>query len=89
MLIKSTAERVDGLLREVADLKASLEYSQKDIATNEEAVGKNELTIATNLNNMKILWINATTKLRTLYLENQSRRNNIRRFVSLVFTEFG
>ena len=36
-LIKSTIARVDGLVKEVADLKASLEYSQKDIAENQSS----------------------------------------------------
>ncbi|CAB4018154.1 Hypothetical predicted protein [Paramuricea clavata] len=78
-LIKSTIARVDGLVKEVADLKASLEYSQKDIAESGKSIKQNEKTIAA-------ITVELTSTKTTLdkchnkatYLENQSRRNNIR-----------
>lgn len=78
-LIKSTIARVDGLVKEVADLKASLEYSQKDIAESGKSIKQNEKTIAAitvELTSTKTILDKCHNK--TTYLENQSRRNNIR-----------
>ncbi|CAB4022372.1 Hypothetical predicted protein [Paramuricea clavata] len=78
-LIKSTIARVDGLVKEVADLKASLEYSQKDIAESGKSIKQNEKTIAAitvELTSTKTILDKCHNK--ATYLENQSRRNNIR-----------
>lgn len=78
-LIKSTTERVDGLVKQVVELKASLEYSQRDIEENQKSAKQNEQTIAAitaQLNDTKNLMNKCQEK--NTYLENQSRRNNIR-----------
>ena len=45
-LIKSTTERVDGLVKQVIELKASLEYSQRDIEVNKKSSKQDEQNIA-------------------------------------------
>ena len=72
-------KRVDDLVTKIADLKASLEFSQNDIENH-----KTQITLLdTNLQSA----VEEITKLQTLgakqlekatYLENQSRRNNVR-----------
>ena len=72
-------KRVDDLVTKIADLKASLEFSQNDIEKH-----KTQITLLdANLQSV----VEEITKLQTLgakqlekatYLENQSRRNNVR-----------
>ena len=72
-------KRVDDLVTKITDLKASLEFSQNDIEKH-----KTQITLLhTNLQSA----VEEITKLQTLgakqlekatYLENQSRRNNVR-----------
>ena len=72
-------KRVDDLVTKIADLKASLEFSQNDIDKH-----KTQITLLdTNLQST----VEEITKFQTLgakqlekatYLENQSRRNNVR-----------
>jgi DNA-binding transcriptional regulator LsrR (DeoR family) len=77
--MKATTLRVDNLVKEVAELKYSLEYSQKDIASQRTVLDKNIVeiqSITDELSNVKIsldAYCNKTTDL-----ENRSRRNNIR-----------
>ena len=74
-VVKSLTARVDGVVESVNSLKASLEFSQKDI---------DELKpFASKLEEAKdeIDQLNSDLtqqELRAEYLENQSRRNNIR-----------
>ena len=78
-LMKATTLRVDNLVKEVAELKYSLEYSQKDIASQQTVLDKNIVEIQSitgELSNVKMsldAYCNKTTDL-----ENRSRRNNIR-----------
>ena len=75
----SLTKRVDDLVTTIAELKASLEFSQKDTELH-----KTQITLLdTNLQSA----VEEITKLQTLgakqlekatYLENQSRRNNVR-----------
>jgi hypothetical protein len=44
-LIKSTTSRVDGLVKDLAELKYSLEYSQKDIALQQKELDRNQSEI--------------------------------------------
>ena len=77
--MKATTLRVDNLVKEVAELKYSLEYSQKDIASQQTVLDKNIVEIQSitgELSNVKMsldAYCNKTTDL-----ENRSRRNNIR-----------
>ena len=78
-LTKAMTLRVDNLVKEVAELKYSLEYSQKDIASQQTVLDKNIVeiqSITAELSNVKMsldAYCNKTTDL-----ENRSRRNNIR-----------
>ena len=67
--------RVDDLVKSVAEVKPSLEYTQRDV----DDIGK----MATKLKDAKEEIGTLQTDLRTQdskleYLENQSQRNNIR-----------
>ena len=56
-LMKATTLRVDNLVKEVAELKYSLEYSQKDIASQRTVLDKNIVeiqSITDELSNVKI-----------------------------------
>jgi chromosome segregation ATPase len=78
-LIKSTTSRVDGLVKELAELKYSLEYSQKDIASQQKELDRNQSEIqsmSNEISNIKMSLDKYSTK--TVDLENRSRRNNIR-----------
>ena len=75
----SLTKRVDVLVDKVADLKTSLEFSQKDIENHKTQIN----LLDTNLQSA----VEEITKLQTLgarqlekatYLKNQSRRNNVR-----------
>ena len=78
-LMKATTLRVDNLVKEVAELKYSLEYSQKDIASQQTVLDKNIVEIQSitgELSNVKMSLDAYCDK--TTDLENRSRRNNIR-----------
>lgn len=71
-VVTSINVRIDGVVKDVAELKASLEFSQKDlydhavkIKSIEDNVSKIEATMKKHIE-------------KTVYLENQSRRNNLR-----------
>ena len=75
----SLTKRVDDLVGKVSDLKAGLEFSQKDIENHKTQIN----LLDTNLQSA----VEEITKLQTLgakqlekatYLENQSRRNDVR-----------
>ena len=74
-LITATTTRVDGLVKEIADLKYSLEYSQKDIDRLEDKQSEIDL-INNELTNVKLSLDKYRDK--TIDLENRSRRNNLR-----------
>ena len=74
-VVKSLTARVDDIVNSVASIKASLEYSQKDIEELKPLASKLE-----EINN-EIDQLNSDLseqELKAEYLENQSRRNNIR-----------
>ena len=78
-LIKSTTARVDGLVKEVAELKYSLQYSQKDIDSQQKDLDSKQMEI----NSISAEITNIKTSLnkfgdKTVDLENRSRRNNLR-----------
>ena len=69
-VVKSLTARVDGVVQSVNSLKASLEFSQKDIEELKPFPSKDEID---HLNSDL-----AQQELKAENLENQSRRNNIR-----------
>lgn len=72
-------KRVDGLVQQVSDLKASLEYSQNDIDEHKyklESMEYHLRDIGGDIYNMQGSIGYQRDKLE--YIENQSRRNNIR-----------
>lgn len=74
-VVNSLSTRVDNVVKTVESLKASLEFTQKNVA---ELKPLQEQLVATN-NDVKKLNTDLTSKALSLeYLENQSRRNNIR-----------
>jgi chromosome segregation ATPase len=78
-LIKSTTARVDGLVKEVAELKYSLQYSQKDIDSQQKDLDSKQMEI----NSISAEITNIKTSLnkfgdKTVDLENRSRQNNLR-----------
>ena len=71
-LVTNINVRIDGVVKDVAQLKASLEFSQKDLTDHAEKIKSIEDNVSK---------IEATMKKhieKTVYLENQSRRNNLR-----------
>ena len=71
-VVTSTHVRIDGVVKDVAQLTASLEFIPKKLSDQaekiksiEDNVSKIEATIKTHIE-------------KTVYLENQSRRNNLR-----------
>ena len=71
-VVTSINVRIDGVVKDVAQLKASLEFSQKDLTDHSEKIKSIEDNVPK---------IEATMKKhigKTVYLENQSRRNNLR-----------
>ena len=72
-VVTSINVRIDGVVKDVgAQLKASLEFSQKDLTDHAEKIKSIEDNVSK---------IEATMKKhieKTVYLENQSRRNNMR-----------
>ena len=72
-------KRVDDLVNKVADLKASIEFSQNDIDNHKTQIN----LLDTNLQSVteeisKLQTIGAKQLEKTIYFENQSRRNNVR-----------
>ena len=64
--------RIDGVVKDVAQLKASLEFSKKDLTVHAKKIKSVEDNVSK---------IEATMKKhieKTVYSENQSRRNNLR-----------
>ena len=71
-VVTSINVRIDGVVKDIAQLKASLEFSQKDLTDHAEKIKAIEDNVSK---------IEATMKKhikKTVYLENQSRRNNLR-----------
>ena len=72
--VKSLTVRVDGVVESVNSLKASLEFSQKDIEELKPLASKlEEAKDEIDQLNSDL----AQQELKAEYLENQSRRNNI------------
>ena len=68
-------QRIDSLITTVTELKASLEFTQKDVQEIKPNMEK-LLGIEQDISNMKIILDQQKNKAE--YLENQSRRNNLR-----------
>jgi len=64
--------RIDGIINDVADLKASLQFSQNDISEQQEKI----MSMSTVVSSLQET-VNKYFQ-KTIYLENQSRRNNLR-----------
>ena len=78
-LIGVTTHRVDSLVKEVADLKYSLQYSQKDIDCQKILLGKNIVAIQSTDNQIEDIKTSLDMCCnKTIDLENLSRRNNLR-----------
>ena len=85
-LLKSFAEiaanlnkRIDVLVSQVADLRASLEFSRKDIAEHKtmiEMIDVKLQSIAAEINTIHTVGTKQFEKV--IYFENQSRRKNMR-----------
>lgn len=77
-LIKATTARVDGLVKDVAELKYRLEYSQKDIASQQKDLDNKHIeiqSITNEITNVKVSLNKYCDKITDL--ENRSRRNNL------------
>lgn len=71
-VVASIISRIDDLVKDVADLKTSLQFSQQDISSHEEKIK----TIITDVSSPQA---NVNKHLqKAIYLENQSKRNNLR-----------
>lgn len=83
-LFNLTNSKVDGLTKQIDELKISLEFTQKevvDLKTNcTDAAELTRDTVDSNLKErIKSIEIELNSlKEKTVYMENQSRRNNIR-----------
>lgn len=64
--------RIDGIVKDVADLKASLQFSQKDISEQWEKIVSMDADVSSLQETVNKYF------QKTIYLENQSRRNNLR-----------
>ena len=71
-IVASITSRIDGLVKDLADLKVSLQFSQQDISSHEEKIK----IINTDVSSLQAA-VNKHLQ-KTVYLENQSRRNNLR-----------
>lgn len=71
--------RIDNLVSQVSDLKSSLEFSQKDIGDHEATLTSLNRSIQETSTEIDNVQSSITTQLSKLtYLENQSRRSNLR-----------
>ena len=78
-VVSNLTSRIDNLVKDFAGLKSSLEFSQKDIASHDEqlsAIGAELKNTASDVANLQTA-VNKHLQ-KTVYLENQSRRNNLR-----------
>ena len=78
-IVSNLTSRIDNLVEDFVGLKSSLEFSQKDIASHDEqfSVIDGELkNTASDVANLQTT-VNKHQQ-KTIYLENQSRRNNLR-----------
>ena len=71
--------RIDNLVKDFAGLKSSLEFSQKDIASHDEQLSAVDTELKNTVSDVANLQTTVNKHLqKTIYLENQSRRNNLR-----------
>ena len=78
-MIGATTKRVDSLVKEVADLKYSLQYSQKDVDSQKTVLDKNVVAIQSVSNQIADIKTSLDKCCnKTTDLENRSRRNNLR-----------
>ncbi|CAH1239564.1 Hypp5317 [Branchiostoma lanceolatum] len=77
-ILESTNKRLDHLVKEVQEIRDSLQYSQKDIEEGKSASSQYEQRINEIEAELSQLKADSTTSVNKMdYLENQSRRNNI------------
>lgn len=78
-ILSEQTKRVDGLVKDIAEFKSSLQYSQKDIEDNKKKIDTLEIGVHAAINDIKELQADGEKQLnKSTYLENQSRRNNLR-----------
>ena len=75
----SLTKRVDDLVTTIADLKTSLEFSQKDTELHKAQITLLDMNLQSAVEEItKLQTIDAKQLEKVTYLENQSRRNNVR-----------
>lgn len=70
-VVASIISRIDDLVKDVADLKTSLQFSQQDISSEEEKI----TTINTDVSSLQAT-VNKHLQ-KAIYLENQSKKGTI------------
>lgn len=78
LILDSTNKQVDELVKEVQELKSSLQYSQKEI-DDLKVTNSNNTSAVTSMSTKHDEYKEALANLalKADYIENQSRRNNI------------
>ena len=78
-IVSNLTSRIDNLVEDFAGLKSSLEFSQKDIASHDEQFSVIDCQLKNTASDVANLQTTVNKHLqKTIYLENQSRRNNLR-----------
>lgn len=77
-VVSNLTSCIDNLVKDYVGLKSSLEFSQKDIASYDEQLTTIDTKLKITTSNVTILQTTVNKHLqKTVYLENQSRRNNL------------
>ena len=72
-------KRIDDLVFQVADLRASLEFSKKDISEHKAMIEMIDVKLQSTADEISMIHTVGTKQFeKVIYLENQSRRNSIR-----------
>ena len=78
-IVSNLISRIDNLIKDFAGLKSSLEFSQKDIVSHDEQLSAVDAELKNTVSDVANLQTTVNKHLqKTIYLENQSRRNNLR-----------
>ena len=78
-IVSNLISRIDNLVKDFAGLKSSLEFSQKDIASHDEQLSAVDAELQNTVSDVANLQTTVNKHLqKTIYLENQSRRDNLR-----------
>ena len=76
--VSNLTSRIDKLVKDFAGLKSSLEFSQKDIASHNEQLTAIDAELKNTASDVATLQTTVNKHLqKTVYLENQSSRNNL------------